>query len=100
MGFRSKNPAVVGLASCILGLVVSPYVYVAFGAQRQFPLAFSLITLPPLLLGSGFLFWRFLSRPTPGTTSKALLAVEGVCLLIVVIFLVLISRFSLFTTFE
>ncbi len=51
-----RDSVSTGAAACILGILVVPYLYIALGALFSFPLAFSLIMLPPLLVGSGFLF--------------------------------------------
>lgn len=100
IGVRGHRCSTKGLASCILGLVVTPYVYLAMGAPLHFPLAFSLITLPPLVLSSGFLFWRFLSGPSQSKNGVTRRVLEAVCVLSTVAFLVVISNFSLFTGFE
>lgn len=100
MNCRNPEIPAVGLASCIVGLVVSPYLYIAIGALFQFPPAFSFVALPPLLFGSGFLLRRFLAKPTGRAMSLITLAIEVVSWTGIVIFLFLISRFNLFTLFE
>lgn len=98
--YRNLEIPAVGLASCVIGLIVSPYLYIASGALFQFPPVFSLAALPPLLFGSGFLLWRFFAKPTERGMSLIAIAIEAISWTAIVIFLILISRFSLFTAFE
>jgi hypothetical protein len=57
--------------------------------------------LPPLLLGSGFLLWRFLSKPTDrATISVPLLLMEGLSWVAIVAFLFLASGFNLLRGLE
>lgn len=104
---RGKPLTVAGLEACIAGLIVSPCFYIATGALAQFPPRFGLVTLPPLLLASGFLLWRLLAGPTRGAPSPAptahglaLLALEALSFVAIAMFLVLISGVSLMTRFE
>jgi hypothetical protein len=100
IGVRKRALPALGLASCLAGLIASPYGYIAIGALGYFSPAFSLLTLPPLLLATGFLIWRILSKPLDTRTNGALTVIEGIGWMAIVAFLVLISGFSLFTTFE
>jgi hypothetical protein len=100
MNYRNLEIPAVGLAACIVGLIVSPYTYIAIGALFQFSLAFSLVTLPPLLFSSGFLLWRFLAKPKQGAMSIPMLGFELISWIVIITFLILISRFNLFTVFE
>lgn len=97
---RKNNFPATALAACMLGLVVCPFLYIATGALFNFPPAFSLLMLPPLLVGSGFLLWRFLSKPTERAMSILLLVIEGFSWIAIVAFLILTSRFNLLTGFE
>jgi hypothetical protein len=100
MSLKGRDPVIAGLAACIVGLVFSPYLHIATGGLRHFGPEFPLITLPPFLPGSGFLLWRFLSKPGQGAASVALSVLEGVCILIVIAFLLLISNYSFATPFD
>jgi len=97
---RKDNFTVTGLAACILGLVICPFLYIAIGALFSFSPAFSLLMLPPLLVGSSFLLWRFLSGPTDQATSTMFIVTEGISWIAIVAFVILISRFKLLTAFE
>jgi hypothetical protein len=92
--------SVGALGSCVIGLIISPYLYIAIGALSRFPLVFSFVTVPPLLFSSGFLFWRFLARPKKQEMSKTWLVIEVISWMAIVMFLILISHFNLNTTFE
>jgi hypothetical protein len=96
---NDKFPA-AALAACILGLVICPFLYIAIGALFRFPPAFSLLILPPFLVGSGFLLWRFLSKPTDRAMNILFLLIEGISWIAITVFLILISRFNLQTGFE
>jgi hypothetical protein len=100
MSLKGRDPVIAGLGACIMGLVFSPYLHIATGALTHFQPAFGLITLPPFLLGSGFLIWRLLSKPGQGVTSVALSVLEGICVLIVLVFLLLISNYSFASPFD
>lgn len=101
MKFLAKdNSHITLLAACISGLVICPYGYIAFGALSSFPPAFSFIFLPPLILGSGFLFWRFLSKPLEKPTSTLLLVLEAASWIAIGVFLFYVSNFRLLTVFE
>jgi hypothetical protein len=89
-----------GLAACVLGLVLCPFAYIAIGALRGFAPAFSYLTLPPLLAGAGYLLYRFLSRPAQAPSSTLLLSAEVVSWILIALFLVAVSNFTLFTRFE
>lgn len=97
---RKDNFPATALAACVLGLVICPYLYIAIGALSNFKLAFSLLVLPLFLAGSGFLLWRFLSRPTDRAMNTLLLVIEGIGWIAVVAFLFLISGINLQIGFE
>ena len=87
--------------ACLLGLVVCPYGFIAVGALSSYPALFSVVMLPPFLLGSGFLLWRYLSRPSPAPGRRRFLLVfEGLSWLAVGVFLFFISNFTLLTDLE
>lgn len=90
-----------GLAACVLGLVLCPFVYIAIGALSGFGPGFVLITLPPLLAASAYLLYRFLSKPSKAATVHgALLVAEIASWLVIFGFLTVISGFTLLTRFE
>lgn len=96
----SGKLARAGLAACILGLVLCPFAYIAMGALRGFAPAFSWLTLPPLLAGSGYLLYRFLSNRPRATTGKVPLLLELISALLIAAFLVIVSGFTLFSIVE
>ncbi len=99
-GARSSLPS-AGLAACVLGLLLCPFAYIAIGALRGFGIAFTLITAPPLLASSGYLLYRFLSRPVQDGASRPLFVwAEAVSWVIIAAFLVLVSGFTLMTGLE
>jgi hypothetical protein len=89
-----------GLAACVLGLVLCPFAYIAIGALRGFAPAFSFLTLPPLLASAGYLLYRFLSRPPQGPSNMLLLSAEVFSWILIGLFLVVVSGFTLVTRFE
>ena len=88
------------LSACILGLLTCPVGYILMGALLYISLMFSLIFLPPLLTGSGFLLWRFISKPKNESTSTLLLVLEGVSWSVILFFLFIISVIRLAQEFE
>src|SRR5687767_4776981 len=96
---RSNLPA-AGLAACMLGLVLCPFVYVAIGALAGFAPAFSWVALPPLLLSSGYLLYRFLGKPKESSSSRLHLIVEVLSWILIVSFVAVVSGFTLQTAFE
>jgi len=91
----------VALAALVLGLLVCPFLFIAMGALFRFPPLLSLVALPPLLLGSGFLLRRYLARPTEAAArGAALLVVEGLSWAVVGVFLFLVSGINIMTRFE
>jgi len=100
MPFKKRNFLVVGLSACIVGLAICPYLYVVAGALFSFSFLFSLLMLPPLLLSSGFLLWRFLSKPEDQPMRIKSRILEGVSWIMIAVFVVMISDFKLQTNFE
>jgi drug/metabolite transporter (DMT)-like permease len=88
------------LTACVLGLAVCPVVYIAIGALSRFPPRFSLVMLPPYVLGGGYLLWRYLSRPSEPRRQLPLALVEAVSWLPVGVLLYFISGFALMTSIE
>lgn len=84
----------------MLGLVLSPYGYIALGALSAFAPAFSLLALPLLLTSSMFLLVRFVWHRTWQRPGKLLLLAEGASWLLTGAFLIIISGFTLQTGFE
>ncbi len=89
-----------GLSACVLGLVLCPFAYIAIGALTGFAPAFSFLTLPPLLASAGYLLYRFLSRPVPGSSSNLLVLAEIISWILIAAFLVVVSDFTLLNRFE
>lgn len=97
---KHRIPVVV-LSSFIIGLLLTPLVYIAIGALGGFSMAFSLLSLPPLLGSMLFLLRRLVaSSPAQGTAGRGLMAAEAVCWLLVGFFLLIVSGFTLLTTQE
>jgi hypothetical protein len=99
-GESGSNLLAAGLAACVLGLVMCPFVYVAIGALAAFAPAFSWITLPPLLVSSGYLLFRFLARPNENASSGPHLIAEVLSGIIIVAFIAVVSGFTLQTRLE
>jgi hypothetical protein len=94
------NLPTAGLAACVLGLVLCPFVYVAIGALAGFAPAFAWVTLPPLLLSSGYLLYRFLSTPGENPAGGPQLIAEVVSWIVIIAFVTIVSGFTLQTSFE
>lgn len=90
--------AATTLTACILGLATCPFPYIVIGAPLQFKAAFSFILLPPFLVGSSFLLWRYLGRPPKADGRVSLLVAEILSWAGVAVFLFFVSRFSLMGT--
>jgi hypothetical protein len=111
---RSSLPA-AGLAACVLGAVLFPLIFVAlFGGvdillrrSGGLPPEFWLATLPPLLIGIGYLLYRFLRKPRERASGDTRLSAKIARWLMVVlswfviaVFVVIISKYPLNATFE
>ncbi|XVJ69342.1 MAG: hypothetical protein HEQ39_06585 [Rhizobacter sp.] len=97
---KAKFPVIV-LTSFIMGLLLTPLVYVAIGALGGFSMAFSILSLPLLLVSTLFLMRRFLLRiSAPGKAGLGFMVVELVCWLLVGVFLFIVSGFTLLTAEE
>lgn len=95
-----SNLPAAGLAACVLGLVLCPFGYVAIGALAGFAPAFAWVTLPPLLLSSGYLLFRFLSPPKENASSSLHRIAEVSSWIVIVAFIAIVSGFTLQTKFE
>ena len=100
---KDKIPVVV-LSSFIIGLLLTPRVYIVIigvlGGGGGFPMAFSVL-FPPLLGSMLFLVSRlFFHSRAQGTARLLLMVAEAVCWLMVGVFLFLVSGFTLLTTQE
>ena len=101
MKIRGKdNYAAATLSACVLGLAVSPFFYVASGALSGFSPVFSMVALPPLVVGDGFLLLSLLRRPLAKRMSILQLAAESIGWLVVAAFLMLVSGVNLQTPME
>jgi hypothetical protein len=99
MAFR-RLPA-AALASCSVGLILCPFVFIAGGALSGFATVASLVLLPPFLLSCGFLLRRYLARPGASAGRQALLgSLEAIAWLVVVTFLYWLSGVNLSRGFE
>lgn len=99
MAKKGGIPA-IAFAACLLGVIISPWFFIACGALSGFPPVFSFVMLPPLILGSGFLFRRFLSKPENCGTGKLSLVFEAGSWIVIVIFIIFVSGINLMTAFE
>ncbi len=111
---RSSLPA-VGLAACLLGAVLCPLIFVVLlgGVEMLrrrgggLPPEFWSVTLPPLLISSGYLLYRFLRKPKEPTADGKRLIVKiasGLMAilswLVIAAFVAIISKYPLNTPFE
>jgi hypothetical protein len=90
-----KNLVATALTACILGLATCPWSFIAVGALSQFAPAFSFIMLPPFLIGTGFLLWRYLARPSIAAGGIPLLVVEILSWGAIAVFLYFVSAINL-----
>jgi hypothetical protein len=97
---RSENLMAVMLSACIVGLAICPLPYVAIGALSAFQPIFSLLLLPPFLIGCGFLAWRFLARLSATASGTFLIIGEILSWAAVAVFLFFVSAFNLQTPVE
>lgn len=105
MNMSARRLLIAALAACILGLALCPVPYVAVGALFRFPPLFSLVMVPPWLLGSGWLLWRYLRKPTASPAARTPRAVlvfglEGASWIAIATFAYFISGFTLMTSAE
>ncbi|ABM31914.1 hypothetical protein [Paracidovorax citrulli] len=93
--------AAVTMSSLIMGLLLTPLIYIGIGALGGFGAGFAIISLPVLLACSAFLFHRYLRRPAaPSGRAPWLQVAEAASWLLVVFFLAIVSGFTLLTTAE
>lgn len=97
---RGVNLPAAGLAACVLGLALCPFIYIAIGALGGFAPAFSFVSLPPLLISCGYLLYRFLSKPGAPASSGVRLIAELASWMVIVAFVAIVSNFTLQTPFE
>jgi hypothetical protein len=97
---RGANLPTAGLAACVLGLALCPFIYIAIGALAGFAPAFSFVALPPLLISCGYLLYRFLSKPSAPAPSGLGLVAELVSWMVIVAFVAIVSNFTLQSPFE
>lgn len=97
---KHKMPVRV-LSSFIMGLALAPLGYIAIGALGGFSAAFAMLSLPLLLGSMLFLLFRLLpaaSGPKPG--GRWLVGLEVLGWLLTGLFLLVVSGFTLLTTWE
>jgi hypothetical protein len=91
----------VVLSAGILGLVTSPLFFIFSGVLFAFSPMFSLVTLPPLVLGVGYLLRRFVAGPREPWVRRPLTSgLEALSFLVIGMFLVLVSQVNLTVGFE
>jgi hypothetical protein len=95
-----KNLAATASTACILGLATCPWSFIAVGALSQFAPAFSFIMLPPFLIGTSFLLWRYLARPPITARSIPPLVAEILSWGAIAVFLYFVSAINLQRTAE
>jgi hypothetical protein len=97
-----RNFSAAALAICIVGLASCPVPLIVLGARSgEFRPVFYGVGLVPFLLGSGFLLWRYLSRPTErGKFRMPLLLAEGVAWLVIAGLLGVVSQINLLVGIE
>ncbi len=105
MNMYARRLLTAALAACVLGLALCPLPYIAAGALFRFPPLFSLVMLPPWLLGSGLLLGRYLRKPTEppptaGTPRAVLFLGEGASWIAIATFAYFLSGFTLMTAAE
>jgi|GEM_PF-6680875 hypothetical protein len=88
------------LSSLIMGLQLTPLVYIGIGALGRFAAAFALISLPLLLACGLFLFYLYLRTGICTSLKRWLRAAGAVAWLLLAFFLVIASGFTLLTTAE
>lgn len=102
---RRSSPALANaaramLAACMLGLVLTPFGYIALGALGGLPPAFSALVLPPLLAGIVFLLVRLVRYPSWLRRGVLPWLAELFSWLVIATFLFIISGFNLQTGLE
>ncbi len=88
------------LPACILGLLFCPLAYVVIGALSGFSFILSAILIPPLLISTGYLTYSYIFSETKEKTSWIKNSIEGICWVIIIFFIYVISNFTLFTLLE
>jgi hypothetical protein len=85
----------VGLTACLLGLVLCGFPYLVVG-RRDFSPSVYYLALPPFLLATGFLLWRYLAKPgAPPARPVPLLLAEAVSWIAIARFVVFVSAINL-----
>ena len=91
---RSSLPA-AGLAACVLGGVLCPFIFVAIAiiTAREIEPAFWFVMLPLLLISSGYLLYRFLRKPKEQASNDTRLIAEILSWVVIVAFVAIISKY-------
>lgn len=107
---EGRSLPAAGLAACVLGLVLCPFVFVANIIRRPGAMEaeFWFVTLPPLLICCGYLLYRFLGKPKERASSsprRLIVKIIGWLMeilswLVIVAFITVVSFYPLNTTFE
>ena len=98
--FQKQNHPAMLLASLVSGLLLTPVVYIAIGALGAFSAQLSYFVLPVFILSAGYLFWSLFASSERGESSRWTILLESLCWLVVILFLMVISGFRLFTMGE
>ena len=88
---RSSFPA-AALAAFVLGSVLCPFVYVVIGALGEFESEISLFLLLLLLTSSGYLLFRFLSKPKESASGGVWRIAEILSWFVIAAFIVVASN--------
>ncbi len=95
-----KFPALV-LSAFMMGLSLTPLAYIGIGALGGFSAAFSVLAVPLSVCAMLLLLWRFLGRPRAQQATPAWLWVtEAAAWLVIGVFGLIVSGFTLFTPME
>lgn len=90
----------LGLSACLLGFLLTPFLYIAIGALSAFSSVFSVLAIPPFLLSVCFLLNLLLSKPGESGNGSVRLLPELLSWLIIMAFIFVISGFTLLNIFE
>ncbi len=86
------------LTAIIMGLLVTPVIYIILGAILDFPYAFDTVSIPLMLISQGVLIYFYLFSRVKFTFKR--LAVEAVCWFSVLIYNFIASGFNFFIAGE
>jgi hypothetical protein len=99
MTTRSRVPAIT-LSACVLGLATCPLLYIPLGALGELNVQDRIALITMAVLSSGFLLWRFLSKPGAGKGVPWLWVLEACCWVALTYFVVVVSQFRLLSDMQ